>query len=188
MVFSFSQAQKFDLGAAAGLNFAKVTGNDLRTGEEFNNIDSRTSFHIGLVSEVLLGRRFFLAPELLYSLQGANDEKMNLKLGYLQILILGKYYFTEGFFVELGPQVGILLNASGEVNNISVSKDDFETTDISIAFGLGYKLTNGFFVRGRYFLGSNVAKGRMSEITGDEVIDVEYFNKVAQISLGYMFR
>lgn len=189
LLFSLSsQAQQFNFGAAAGVNIANITGSDLITGEEFNDMDSRTSFHIGLVSEVLLGGNLFLAPELLYSAQGTNSEEIELKLNYLQIPIMGRYYFTEGLNVELGPQFGILLNSSGEINNSQVSNENFESSDILIAFGVGYKLPSGFFVRGRYFLGSNVAKGRISDITGDEVIDVEYFNKVAQISLGYMFK
>ena len=186
-LFSSSQAQKFDFGATAGINFAKLTGSDLGTKEKFNNLDSRTSFHLGVVSEVLIGGNFFLGPELLYSSQGAKEDDSELILNYIQIPLMGRYYFTEGFNAEIGPQLGILVNSSGEVNDVRITSDNFASTDISFAFGLGYKMTNGIFVRGRYFLGTNVAKSRESYLTGDEIIDYEYFNKVTQVSVGYMF-
>lgn len=182
-----SVAQNFKFGAVAGVNFSNINGEDLGTNEEFNDLESLTSFHLGLVSEILLGGKFYIAPELLYSAQGAKDEESDLKLNYLQIPVMGRYYFTEGFNAELGPQIGILLNTSGEVEDVKVSNDSFETTNISFAFGLGYKMTNGLFLRARYFMGSNIAKSRKSEITGDDVIDFEYFNKVTQLSVGYMF-
>ena len=166
LILSSAAAQTFDFGATAGVNFSNVTGKDLTSGENYKDIDSRTGFHFGLVSEIPLGGNFFLAPELLYSSQGAKDEEKELKLDYLQLPVLGKYYFTEGLNAEIGLQLGRLLNSSGEVNDGKILADNFEKMDISFAFGLGYKMTNGFFFRGRYLPGTNVAKSRKSLYTG----------------------
>ncbi|UJH92902.1 PorT family protein [Antarcticibacterium sp. 1MA-6-2] len=97
---------------------------------------------MGFVSELLLGGKLFIAPELLYSSQGATGDEMELKLNYLQIPVMGRYYFIKSLNVEIGPQLGILLGSSGEIKNSPVSNDDFENIDLLIAFGVGYKLSN----------------------------------------------
>ena len=187
LLFTSLQAQKFRMGATAGVNFANISGSELGTGQKFDNLDPRTSFHLGIVSELFLGGKFYLGPEILYSSQGGKQDEKELVLNYIQIPIMARYYFTDGLNVEIGPQLGYLLSSSGELNDERISRDNFMKSDFSFAFGLGYKMNNGFFLRGRYFLGTNVAESRESIITGDQVIDYEYFNKVAQVSMGYMF-
>lgn len=180
-------AQKLRLGGTAGVNITNLSGSELSTKEKFANLDSRTSFHLGVVSELYLKGKFYLGPEIFYSSQGAKQDDNELTLNYLQIPIMGRYYFTEGLNLEIGPQLGYLLSSSGDLTDQRISRDNFMKSDFSFAFGVGYKMSNGLFFRGRYFLGTNVAEARESMWTGDQVIDYEYFNRAAQFSLGYMF-
>ncbi len=101
-------AQDFKFGAKAGINLANLRGN----GETTN---SRTSIHFGLVAEYKLNEQFAIQPELLYSGQGAKergtlmgtDIKVTLKFDYLNLPVMFKYYVTEGFSLQAGPQLGI---------------------------------------------------------------------------------
>ena len=105
-------AQEF--GAKAGVNFASLNGDE--------DFDGRTSFFVGGVVEFEISESFSLQPELLYSSQGAKssfseegfDIESTIKLDYLNIPIMAKYYVTEGFSIEAGPQIGFLLSAKAE--------------------------------------------------------------------------
>ena len=94
---------------------------------------------------------------------------------------MGKYYFTEGFSLEVGPQIGFLLKAEGEVDGISVDfKDEVKNIDFGLNFGVGYKMKNGLNFGVRYNLG-------LSNTNDMEGIDDKNQNIVFQISIGYFF-
>lgn len=61
------------LGAKAGLNFSNLTGDDA-------DLDGRTSFHLGLIAEIMFSEKFGIQPEVLYSAQGAKEGDETLKL------------------------------------------------------------------------------------------------------------
>lgn len=175
-------AQEF--GAKAGVNFAALNGD--------GDFDGRTSFFVGGVVEFEISETFSLQPELLYSSQGAKssfseegfDFETIIKLDYLNIPIMAKYYVTEGLSIEAGPQVGFLLSAKAEFKEDGESetediKDELSTIDFGLNFGLGYKLDSGLNFGARYDLGlSNVADS-------EDNLDVK--NGVFQLSVGYFF-
>ena len=174
-------AQNISLGAKAGLNFATISGDGT------DGIDPIIAFHVGAVAEFPIFENFSLQPELLYSAQGAEDtaEGMTVKakLNYLNIPVIGKYYFTDAFSLEIGPQIGFLLKADVEAEGVSVdAKDLFKSTDFGLNFGVGYKLNNGLNFSARYNLG-------LSNINDfdDEGEDFKNQNSVFQISIGYFF-
>jgi len=62
--------------------------------------------------------------------------------------------------LEAGPQVGFLVNSEIDSNpsspnngEISLSEDQFNKVDFSVALGASYKFRGGFFVNGRYNIG-----------------------------------
>ncbi|WP_274476178.1 porin family protein [Mangrovimonas aestuarii] len=189
-------AQEFQFGAKAGGNFANVGG------EGAEDLSMRTAFHVGGVAEIKFNDKFSLQPELLYSAQGAKSEssyedfgmtvkeETKLNLDYLNVPIMGKYYLMEGFSVEAGPQIGMLLSAKADIEasagGESVSeeydlKDEMSTIDFGVNFGLGYKLDNGLAFGARYNLGlSNI-----NDFEGSD--DFKNNNGVIQASVGYMF-
>lgn len=174
-------AQNVSLGAKAGLNVATISGDGT------DGIDPIIAFHVGAVSEFPISEKFSIQPELLYSAQGAEDTAdgmtVKAKLNYLNIPVMGKYYFTDAFSLEVGPQIGFLLKAEVEVDNVSVdAKDLFKNTDFGLNFGVGYKLNNGLNFSARYNLG-------LSNINDfdDEGEDLKNQNSVFQVSIGYFF-
>jgi opacity protein-like surface antigen len=192
-VFAFASvnAQEVKFGAKAGVNFASIGG-------DAEDMDSRTSFHLGGVAEIVLSDKFSVQPELLYSSQGAKSEytedfgefgsftvEEKLKLDYLSLPIMAKYYVAEGFSLEAGPQIGFLLSANAEVEVDGESedadvKDEFKGIDFGLGFGAGYKLDSGLNFALRYNLG-------LSNIAEDTEGDFSIQNNVFQISVGYMF-
>ena len=167
------QAQLLQIGVKAGVNFASQTG-DAFPDQNFDK-EGITSFHAGLVAELKLLDRFSVQPELLYSTQGATyknaiDEYKN-ELGYISIPVMAKFYLTDSFSLEVGPQASFLVS---EKNDFDV--EDAETFEFGLNAGLGYKITKNFFVQGRYGLGLTEASKNA---------DVK--NSTIQFSAGFMF-
>ncbi|WP_029037375.1 porin family protein [Salinimicrobium xinjiangense] len=164
-------AQQLDFGAKAGVNFANLTGDDV------DDIDGRTSFHVGLVSEFNLSERFAIQPEVLYSSQGAEDEDITWKLDYVSIPIMAKFFVTEGFSLHAGPYLAFNVVSEVESEGISVDlADETESVDFGAALGLGYELPMGLFFQGRYAMG-------LSDISSEG----DAKNGVFQLSVGFMF-
>ena len=173
-------AQDVKFGLKGGVNFASFSGKDVE------NVDSKTAFHVGVLAEIPLLDKFSLQPELLYSVQGIkeNDDNAEFKLNYLQLPLMGKYYVTDEFSLEAGPQVGFLLSAKAKVEGEGEGdiKDNMNKTDFGLNFGLGYTLGNRLNVNARYNFG-------LSKIYNKDTFlsDIKAYNSVIQVSVGYIF-
>lgn len=160
--FGFANAQdsKMRFGVKAGMNVANLTG-------DVENTNSLIGAHVGGFMEYKLNDKFAIQPELLFSMQGAKfeftdiDDDFNvvtveedLKLNYLNLPIMAKYYATEKITVEAGPQIGFLMSAKfGDED----WKDYTNSIDFGLNFGAGYEFTDNFSAGLRYNLGlSNV--------------------------------
>lgn len=175
--FSIVIAQDVTFGAKAGLNLATLQ-------PDLNDPATRVSFHLGGVAEIPLMDDFSVQPELLFSSQGVRDKSDDdevVRLNYLTLPVMAKYYIEDKFSVEAGPQFGILLSAKGEDNGETTDlKDITKSADIGFALGLGYKLENQVNFGLRYYFGSNI-----NNYEGDSD---KIANRVFQISAGYIFK
>jgi len=68
-VFAFTSmnAQEVKFGAKAGVNLATLGG-------DAEDVDGRTSFHVGGVAEIIISEKFSVQPELLFSSVGVKEE------------------------------------------------------------------------------------------------------------------
>jgi|SRR5690606_13034398 len=200
-VFGLSNvnAQEVQFGAKAGVNFASIGGDDT------DGMDGRTSFHVGGVAEIKFSEKFSFQPELLYSSQGSKFEESEsaggisysyeekLKLDYINIPLMAKYYVAEGFSLEAGPQVGFLVSANGEYEEVISGggmdesdsgdadvKEFYKGIDFGVNIGVGYKMESGLNFGARYNLG-------LSDINDVEGYDGKNQNNVIQVSVGFMF-
>jgi len=162
-VFSqFSMAQKIKFGIKAGANYSTITDNP-----ESSNL---TSFHAGAILELktpIIG----IQPEILYSSQGTKiNGQEDLKLNYISVPIVLKYYITKLSF-EVGPQFSYLISKS-------LPKDDksIKDSDIGVLGGVGLNIVGGLFAQARYVVGlsknTNYDNGK---------------NNVFQLSMAYKF-
>ncbi len=154
-------AQDFHFGAKAGVNFASITGDDA------DDLDGRTAFHVGLVAELGLSDKFAIQPELIYSAQGADESGVDLGIDYLNLPVLAEFKVSENFSLQAGPQFGFNIDEA--------DVDDLESFDLSAAFGVEVNFSK-FFAQARYNLGFT-----------DLVDDADVKNGVFQISVGYWF-
>lgn len=179
LVFGFANAQETKFGVKAGVNFANLGGDSKDT-------KTLVGFQVGGFTEIKLTEKFAIQPELLYSAQGAKNEdsfggetlKYDTKLSYLNIPVMAKYFITEAFSVEAGPQIGILLSAKIDGEDF---KDETKSIDFGVNFGTEYDFTENFSAGLRYNLGlSNINDGEVSD-------DIKVNNSVFSLSLGYKF-
>lgn len=190
------QAQeKIRFGAKAGLNFANMT---ITTLDHHSNTtlkvkpDSRTSIHIGAVVEVPITDAFSIQPELLFNSVGftqsySDQETITLKLNYISIPVMGKYYLLEGLALEAGPQIGLLISAKSETetrgavrtSSTADVKDKYKDLDIGLGIGASYTIDMGVFFSARYVVGlTNIPESSNFR---------NYKNNVFQLSAGYYF-
>lgn len=200
--FSAAQSQELRLGAKAGVNFASIGGDDI------GDLDGLTGFHVGGLVEIPISEKFSVQPEILYSSQGASEEysetifgstisyESKIKLAYINIPIMAKYYVIDGLSIEAGPQFGILASAKAEAEASGMGqsesidediKDAFKTLDIGFGLGAGYRLNNGLFFSARYVLGiSNIAEDEDNDPDFDDE-SIKLKNNVIQLSVGFSF-
>ncbi|MBF8150557.1 PorT family protein [Winogradskyella sp. F6397] len=194
-VYAQSDSKAVQLGAKGGVNFSKLTGDD------FEDVDARTSFNVGLIAELPLSERISFQPELFYSGQGFDivqsedrifdtSEDVEYQLDYIQVPLLLKAYLIKGLSVEVGPQFGFKIheefdsepNADG--GDVEIDEDDsyVKDFDTSLALGTSYKFDSGFFVSARYTMG-------LTSIFKDDTLfeNVDGKNEVLQVGLGFMF-
>lgn len=172
-------AQEFSFGAKAGLNIANIGGSTYY-GYGYGSLGSfgsKVGFHLGGVAEVPITDKIAVQPELLYSSQGSKwsygSNGEDLKLDYVNLPILGKYYIIEGLSAEAGPLVGFLIS-----DNVD-DDDRFNKLDFAFAIGASYKLNENIFFSLRYNKG--IANINGSDYSGSSQ------NNVVQISAGYSF-
>jgi hypothetical protein len=135
------------------------------------------------MAEISINDKFSVQPELLFSTQGADAEVGDdtFNLSYINLPIMAKYYATEALSIEVGPQIGFLVNA--ELEELGETIDIDENTqgiDFGLNLGLGYKLASGLNFSARYNLG-------LSKVFDSEVEDLDVNNSVFQFSVGYFF-
>ena len=205
VVLASANAQQF--GLKGGVNFASISG--INTGDQWDE-SGKTSLHFGVIAEFKITDKFSFQPELLYSGQGVTYEKRDVdgwekekvKLNYINIPLMAKFYVAEGFSLEAGPQIGFLTSATSDNEDFNVAdglvikekdiKQSLNSTDFGLNFGAGYKLDSGLNFGIRYNLGlSNINKIKERPINGDwpnvfENSDIN--NRVLQISVGYFFK
>lgn len=117
LLTSGAYAQSVKFGVKAGLNVSTFTGDDS------DEAESLTGFHVGGVAEIKFTDKFSLQPELLYSTQGAKasvsgieggvayNADIKAKVSYINLPVMAKYYVIPGLSLEAGPQVGFKVDA-----------------------------------------------------------------------------
>lgn len=166
------KAQNLDFGIKGGLNISNITGGDADRNNLFN-------FHLGTFAEVRLNKKFSIQPEILYSRQGSEAQNtLKIKIDYLAIPILTKYYFSEKLSLEVGPQMSFLVSDKIEFIDSSLLDADTDASsfDFGLCIGVGCNLTSNILLQARYYYGIT---------TISENPDVK--NSVFQFSLGYKF-
>lgn len=206
---NFATAQSTNpvkFGLKAGVNVANLTGSTV------NDNTARFGGYGGAFANIPISSKLSIQPEVLYSLQGTRwnsntldfygtnidqEVEQNINLEYANLPVMLKYEFGQGFYAEIGPQIGLILAATDKNTTSSVDKNIpsahvivSNTTDTNIksslkevefsgALGGGFKFKNGLSIDARYIIGfqdidkSNIAQAK---------------NSVFSLGLGYTFK
>ena len=180
-----TQAQIFKLGLKGGVNYANQNGTAITVNNKNYKTEAITNYHIGLLAEVNLGKRFSIQPEILYSKQGSTYTGnipgfFRTKLDYISLPVEGKFKITEKISFEAGPQLGILMSSRLKTNNSNLKIEGLKTLDFAINAGLQYNINKGAFVQGRYVFGLTD-----TGLSGNS--NNRNTNSVIQLSIGYLF-
>jgi len=146
----------FQGGAAVNIHFGQRRGADAGTGP------------IGLQIEALYA---------LHSIK--TDLSDDIKLGYLEVPVLLKYYITPNVNIELGPTFCYILSKSPDVlegTSTTVAIGELKGGDIKGTIGVSYQTKAGFYASARYNLG-------LSELAGNFPCKVS----TVSVSIGYLF-
>lgn len=175
---------EFKFGAKIGVNYSgfNVDGSSAYT--------NAFGYHLGVLGEYKLSNSFSLQPEIIFIQKtGGRGTPSDLPGGtiasdltYIDIPINGKYYFTNGFAIEFGPQLDFLINEKTEVDfyesNQTNNSIDIETNGIqfSLNLGISYKIIDKYLIQFRYSHGLS-----------DVYNNLEAKNSVFLLSIGYFF-
>lgn len=174
--FTTVQSQEVRFGAKIGINIASLGGDS--TGNL--SLGAVTAFHLGGLAEISLSEKFALQPELLYSFEGFDNSAIGnsytMKLDYIRVPVLAKYYIIDNLSAEAGPTFGVLVSAKADDVDV---KDSFKSFDTALSLGASYSLDMGVFFSLRYNLG-------LLDISDDGSSLKNQMN-VFQVSAGYMF-
>jgi hypothetical protein len=159
ILFNQVQAQKFHIGAKAGVNINKLTG------QSFSNQFSY-GYQLGGFAEIGLGKKFSIQPEVLFSSLSTDttdrfsdiynnilsSNRSAIKLKYLSIPILLDYKLSRNISLHAGPQFGIIIDQNK--NLLQTGNAAFKSGDFSLVGGIQLRLSR-FRVYGRYTVGLN---------------------------------
>jgi len=181
MAFAFTNAQQTSFGVKGGLNLTTFSGGN------YYDAKSLVGFQVGGFAEIKVIERLSIQPEVLFSTQGAKLDggsfgDFDTKLNYINVPVLAKFYITKQFTVEAGPQIGFLVSAKSEGDDV---KDSFKSVDTGFNFGVGYNFTENLGVGLRYTVG-------LSNIADYDVDNTEQYldspkNSVLALTLAYKF-
>jgi hypothetical protein len=168
-----ASAQNINIGTKIGLNSYTInSGNN-------SGVDSRIGIHAGLLGHIHLNHQFALQPEIMYSMQGAKLGNTTIELDYINVPLLVQYMFNNGFRMQAGPQVGVLINSRAR-NNVSVNiSDSYKPVDVGLSFGVGFiHSATSLGIDLRYNLG-------LTDISKTSA--VESTNRGLQVGIFYLF-
>jgi hypothetical protein len=159
-------------GVKGGVNVSSLGGNDSQLGS------AKFGFHAGFYFAARISDRIAFQPELVFSQQGfqvnsAFTDAFAVNYNYLNLPLIAKIYVADGTSVQLGPQLGYLLN-SDELYPV-------KKLDVALALGLGYEMESGLNFGLRYNLGLINTVANAPNLTPSST------NRVFQVSIGYTF-
>ncbi len=200
---SLAFAQQF--GVKGGVNVASLSKT-----EGMEEQKAKVGFNAGVFMNMPIAESFSFQPELLYSQMGEKSTETysevvggetysykstgSINLDYVTLPLMFQYNATPSFYLEAGPELGLLVSGKAKGDETVTSplgtttssysedldKDQMNTFNIGVGLGAGYYFTPNIGITARYVAGfTDIAKDRPS---GDAVK-----NNVFQAGLAYKF-
>lgn len=159
---SYTNAQKANFGTTAGFHNFTLKA----SGQGITASTSASGFFIGITLDFQVSEDFNIQPELHFVSTSKDGESVE----QIVMPILGKYYITDEFNLQAGPQVDLVISES----------DGLNTLGLGFAFGSGYDFSDKLFASARYSFGLT---NRVENAPSGSTLKFDTF----QIGLGYRF-
>lgn len=197
-VSTLTFAQQF--GIKGGMNVSSVNSD-----ASLSDKGSKIGFNGGLFLNAPLAENFSIQPELIYTQYGdkySQTEQEVLEgttlltnqtvssarhLDYVALPVMFQYNATPSFYLEAGPEFGLLVSAKNKQKNETSGntlaesgnyKDNINSFNVGIGIGAGYYFTPMFGLTARYVAGLN---------DFNKNNNVKERNNVFQVGLAYKF-
>jgi hypothetical protein len=117
-------------------------------------IPYRCGMNIGGFVQMKFSNRFFVLPELMYSLKGNKADDGSLDLNYINMPVLAGFKLVGRLSIVAGPELGYLLNANERSNNVKIQVSyEFRRFELGLAGGLRYAIGAKWGAEFRYIYG-----------------------------------
>lgn len=158
-------AQETSFGVTAG-----YLNGQLKVSEDGYNVsDDGSGFYVGVLVDLEINESFHIVPGANYG----NAEEAN----FIYVPVMAQYHIGEsGVFLQAGPQATFLLEDD--------PGDAINTVGVDAAFGLGYEITENFFVEAKYAL---EVTNRFSEKLRNYPGDLDLRLNTLMVGVGYKF-
>jgi hypothetical protein len=151
------------------------------------------SFYVGFTANAPFGK-FFIQPELLYSLRGHRYEGYSdgTRYGYISMPLLIGFRPVKQLGILLGPEFGYIISARSQYTingpgNIIKSVSHRNTIDID--GGFSWSATSKLTVEGRYVYGIKPLYDKyIYGPSGANGMEEDGFNEVIQLGVSYRLR
>ena len=167
-------AQSFQLGIKGGGNLSDFLSAQNNNQSSYSAL---AGWNAGVFVNFWLGNHFAIAPEVLYSTEGAGIKttseggnssvtvNQDLHLRYISLPLMAKLRFTGGFYLEAGPQVS--LNVSSSTWEDQSVRNLTNNAELGAAGGIGYQSPIGLGVGLRYTVGLTTVNNTRDATWGD---------------------
>lgn len=192
-----AQSSAPSFGLKAGLNLATIADNNDLIPEEFDFTNARF-LHGGIFWNKAFDDQWGLGIELLYNQKGGQNKlnlnpvennEYKLRFDYLSLPLLVRYRI-QNLGIEAGAELSYRVNLHVESDQV-FSKEAVEAAwsnkaDTGLLFGLSYQIKN-LLVTARYNFGiTNLAEFTYTDANGEPIGEVKHWNRVLQLSVGYL--
>jgi len=183
-----AQSKEIKFGIKAGANYSQFTPNPKFFEIEMGDYKGKIGYYVGGFLNIGLIEKLQFQPELLLAMQGSrfviedvetqgdfdsnpmvSDFRSRVNDLTLVLPLELRYFFTKKYFVEVGPQVGYIIDRTyrteENVFDPNVPNEQFDPNDpnnfdydkfeIGINLGAGYNLRDNLLITARYFFGLN---------------------------------
>lgn len=176
------------IGVKAGPNLASM---------DFEESTSTLLWHAGVFAHLQIGQDFFIQPEMLYNLKGADQDEnvidpftLRYKFEYLSMPFMFGYKVSDRFSIMAGPEMSKLVRSTIFFNEgKSHNKFGIKEVDFAVNGGIALNFTDQFGIDLRYSHGLVKAVDIVfTDINGQNLGGTgERKHRVLQASLFYGF-
>ena len=176
---SHSAAQRAGLGMKGGFTYGRLVSGTRPSTDVPGAV-------IGFHAPMRIANRFELQPELQAAALGsglgmADGGNRTLRMLYLHMPVMGKYFMGNTFNLQAGPQLGLLLSAQQAVEDGTLDvSEQFDKLDIGANLGVGLDFPSGVDIGLRFCYG--ISSAMDTQASGYPR------HRNAQLTAGYRFK